>query len=151
MDHYLTPERLEELKKELNELKTVNRLEVSEKLKRAKELGDLSENAEYVEAREEQSRIETKIIKLEETIRNASLITKGGQHQTVKIGSTIVVLKDGQERKFTIVGANETRPEAGLISNESPLGKTFLDKRVGDVVTIKTPGGEVKYKIIAID
>ena len=151
MDHYLTPERLEELKKELNELKTVQRLEVSEKLKRAKELGDLSENVEYIEAREEQSRIETKIFELEEMVRNASLITKGGQHQTVKIGSTIIVLKDGQERKFTIVGANETKPESGLISNESPLGETFLEKKVGDTVKIKTPGGEVEYKIVAID
>ena len=151
MDHYLTPERLEELKKELNELKTIKRIEVSEKLKKAKELGDLSENAEYVEAREEQSRIETKISELEEMIRNANLITKGGQHQTVKIGSTIVVSKNGQETKFTIVGSNETKPEGGLISNESPLGKSFLDKKVGDIVNVKTPSGEVSYKIVSIN
>ena len=151
MDHYLTPERLEELKKELLELKSVKRLEVSEKLKRAKELGDLSENAEYIEAREEQSRIETHILELEEIIRHASLITKNGDHQTVKIGSTIQVSRDGKKMKFTIVGANETRPEQGFISNESPLGRAFLEKKAGDTVGVETPNGSVQYKVLAIE
>jgi|SRR3989344_1686683 len=152
MDHYLTPERLEELKAELQDLKTNKRIEVSEKLKRAKELGDLSENSEYIEAREEQSRIETKIGELEEMIHNANLIEKGGGSQIVKIGSTIEVERaDGKKFKFTIVGANETKPEAGLISNESPLGKVFLEKRVGEKAIVETPNGKVEYKIKAIE
>ncbi len=152
MDHYLTPERLQELKAELQDLKTNKRIEVSEKLKRAKDLGDLSENAEYIEAREEQSRIETKIGELEEMVRNASLINKNGHSQIVKIGSTIEVERaDGKKFKFTIVGANETKPEEGLISNESPLGKVFLEKRVGDKTIVQAPNGEVEYKITKID
>ncbi len=152
MDHYLTPERLQELKAELQDLKTDKRIEVSEKLKKAKELGDLSENSEYIEAREEQSRIETKIGELEEMIHNASLIQKDGHSSVVKIGSSIEVERvGGKKSKFTIVGANETKPEAGLISNESPLGKAFLEKRVGEKAVIKTPNGEVEYKITKID
>lgn len=152
MDHYLTPERLEELKKELIDLKTNRRIEIADKLKKAKELGDLSENSEYTQAREEQASIETRILELEEMIRNAQLITKGGgDHQIVKIGSTIEVERDGKRMKFTIVGANETKPEAGLISNESPLGKAFLDRKAGETVTVKTPNGEVVYSIVSID
>src|SRR3989344_1130797 len=120
MDYYLTPERLEELKKELNDLKTIRRAEVAERLKRAKELGDLSENAEYMEAREEQNQVETRIVELEEMIKNAAVIkhTNGGK---VQIGSTIELEKDGQKMSFTIVGPNETNPSAGKISNESPI------------------------------
>lgn len=151
MDHYLTPERFEELKAELRELKTERRIDVAEKLKKAKELGDLSENAEYAAAREEQSQIESRIAELEDMVRNASLITKQNNHQTVKIGSTIEAASNGQKKKFTIVGSNETKPEIGLISNESPLGTAFLDRRVGDVLTVKTPHGEVEYKILSID
>lgn len=152
MKHYLTADRLEELKKELVDLKTNRRMEVADKLKKAKELGDLSENSEYTQAREEQAAIETRIIELEEMIRNAQIIMKGGgDHQIVKIGSTIEVERGGKRMKFTIVGANETKPEAGLISNESPLGKAFLDKKIGDKVTIKTPNGEAEYLITAID
>lgn len=143
---------MQELKAELQDLKTNKRIEVSEKLKKAKELGDLSENSEYIEAREEQSRTETKIGELEEMIHNASLIQKNDHSQIVKIGSTIEVERaDGKKLKFTIVGANETKPEAGLISNESPLGKAFLEKRAGEKTTVETPNGKVEYKIKAIE
>lgn len=149
MDYHLTPERLEELKKELAELKTGKRAEVAERLKRAKELGDLSENAEYMEAREEQTQVETRIVELEEMIKNAVVIkhTNGGK---VQIGSTVEVERDGQKMTFSIVGPNETDPAAGKISNESPLGKAFLDKKVGDLVKVKTPAGETAYKILSI-
>lgn len=147
MDYYLTQERLDELKNELNDLKTERRLEVAERLKRAKELGDLSENSEYFEAREEQGQVEGRIVELEEMIKNANVIKKAVTKDKVSIGSTIEVVKDKSKYKFTIVGSNEARPEAGLISNESPLGKAFLDKKVGDSVKVKTPGGEVTYKI----
>jgi transcription elongation factor GreA len=151
MDHYLTLERLEALKNELQELKTVKRIEVSERLKKAKELGDLSENAEYTEAREEQARVETRIVELEDMVRHASLIKKEDQHQKVKIGSTVKVSKEGKEFDFRIVGSNETRPERGLISNESPLGKAFLDRAAGEGVVVKTPSGEARYKILSIN
>ena len=150
--YYLTKERLEELKKELAHLKTTRRFEVADRLKRAKELGDLSENAEYVEAREEQSTVETRIFELEDMVKNAVIIThEGGKHEVVTIGSTVLVEKDGKQTKFTIVGSNETKPEDGFISNESPLGKAFLGKAPGEAVTITTPGGAVAYTIIKIE
>lgn len=151
MEHYLTPERLEELKAELNTLKNVKRAEVAERLKRAKELGDLSENSEYFEAREEQRQLETKIFELEEMIKNAKIITKSATKDIVGMGSTLEAEKGGKRFKFTIVGSNEARPEAGLISNESPLGKAFFGKKVGDEVKVKTPAGEVVYKIVNIE
>ncbi len=151
MDYYLTPERLEELKKELEESKTKKRAEVAERLKRAKELGDLSENVEYQEAREEQAQVEGRILELEEIIKNASVIQKTGKQGVVQMGSTVIAEKNGQEIKFRIVGSNETKPEAGQISNESPLGKAFMNRKIGEVVKVKTPSGEATYKIIKIE
>jgi len=149
--YYLTPERFEELKAELVGLKTRKRIEVAERLKRAKELGDLSENSEYIEAREEQGQVEGRIFELEEMIKNAVLIERGKSDSEVKIGSTVRAVKDGQEFKFTIIGSSEARPEEGLISNESPLGRAFLGKHVGDEATANAPAGEIKYKIIAVE
>lgn len=148
---YLTKERLEELKSELADLKGRRRIEVGERLKKAKELGDLSENSEYFEAREEQAQVETRIAELEEMVKNAEIIEKTRAGNTVSIGATIQVEKNGQRRKFTIVGSNEAKPEAGLISNESPLGMAFLSKKAGDKVLIKTPGGQAEYTILAIE
>src|SRR3989338_8675501 len=133
---YLTKERLEELKEELADLKTRRRIEVGERLKRAKELGDLSENSEYFEAREEQAQVETRIGELEEMVKNAEIIEKPNSTSMVSIGSTVEVEKGGQRRKLTIVGSNEAKPEAGLISNESPLGSAFLGKKSGDKVLV---------------
>lgn len=151
MDHYLTQKHLEELKKELNYLRTVKRLEVAERLKRAKELGDLSENSEYFEAREEQEQTERRIMELEEIVKNVSLIKKTTGQETVDIGSTLKAEKNGQNFKFTIVGSAEAKPEAGFISNESPLGKAFLGKKEGDEVIVRTPSGGVTYKIVKIE
>lgn len=149
--YYLTSERLEELRKELNILKTSKRLEVAERLKRAKELGDLSENSEYFEAREEQRWIEGRIIELEDMVKNASLITMTSGKNAAQIGSTLEVSKEGQKMKFTIVGSNEARPEEGLISNESPLGRAFLDQEAGAAIKISTPKGGAVYKILKIE
>ncbi len=149
MEHYLTPERLEELKKELNELKTAKRDEVAERLKRAKELGDLSENAEYMEAREEQTQVETRIVELEDMIKNASVITHTNGNKA-QIGSTIEVERDGKKMTYMIVGPNEADPLAGKISNESPMGKAFLGKTTGELVKVKTPGGEATYKLLSV-
>lgn len=150
---YLTKVKLEELKKELNELKTVKRIEIAEKLKRAKELGDLSENSEYFEAREEQGQIESRVFELEDVLKDVELIEKshdGGS--VVKIGSTIEVAKDGKKQKLFIVGSNEAKPEEGFISNESPLGKAFLGKKSGDTVLVQLPSGKkAEYKILSVE
>ncbi len=150
MDYHLTPERLEELKKELEELKTTRRAEVAERLKRAKELGDLSENAEYMEAREEQTQVETRIVELEDMIKNAVVIKHTNGGSKVQIGATIEVERGEQKMTFTIVGPNEADPGAGKISNESPLGKAFLEHKTGDTVKVKTPAGETAYKILSV-
>lgn len=151
MVHYLTHESLEELKKELERLKKEGRIEIAERLKRAKEYGDLSENSEYADAKEAQSKLESRIFELEEIIRNAVLIKKSTKKDTVHIGSTVEVQKGLKTFKYTIVGSQEAKPEANLISNESPLGRAFLGKRVGDTVEIETPSGKTKYKIIRIE
>lgn len=148
--YYLTPERFEELKAELVHLKIVRRLEVAERLKRAKELGDLSENAEYSEAREEQAVVESRIFEVEDMIKNAVIIKHGSDSKLVEIGSSVVVMKDGKEMTYHIVGSNETKPEDGYISNESPLGKAFLGKKPGEDITVVTPKGEAHYTIVKI-
>jgi transcription elongation factor GreA len=111
-------------------------------------LGDLSENAEYIEARERQQRIEKRIADLEQTVRNAVVI----DHQVkrgdgVVVGSTVEVVHDGARVTFFIVGSNEARPEEGLISNESPLGQALLGHKAGDKVEFKTPRGKSEYRI----
>jgi len=155
MKQYLTKEKLEELKNELNELKTVKRVEVGEKLKRAKELGDLSENSEYFEAREDQSRVESRIFELEGTLKDVELIKKshsgGSASGIVKVGSTIEVSRSGKKMKFFIIGSNETNPDEGYISNESPLGKAFLGRKAGDNVLIQVPNGKVEYKVLSVE
>lgn len=149
--YYLTKERLEELKAELNEFKTKIRAEVAERLKKAKEMGDLSENAEYAEAKDEQSRVEMRIAELENIIKNASIIQKTANKDKVQMGSLVGVSKDGKISKFTVVGSNEAKPEEGRISNESPLGAAFFGKKTGEEIKVKTPSGEVSYKIVSIE
>ncbi len=149
--YYLTAERLEELKKELTELKTVRRMEVADRLKRSKELGDLSENAEYAEAREEQATVESRIFEVEDMIKNAVIIKHSGDTKVVEIGSIVVVKRDGKESRYSIVGSNETKPAEGFISNESPLGKAFLGKKPNDTVIVTTPRGEATYTIVRIE
>lgn len=149
--YYLTKSRLEELEHELGDLKTKKRLEVSERLKRAKEFGDLSENSEYSEAKEEQAQVEGRIFELEEILKNVSIIKKNSDTGEVGIGSTVRAVKGDTEMKYQIVGSHEAKPEEGRISNESPLGKAFLGKKVGDVAEVHTPGGSVTYKILGIE
>lgn len=116
----------------------------------AKELGDLSENAEYTEAKELQSFNEGRISELEDTIRNAVVVSPQQQHSVVMVGSTVKVKSKHGEQKFTIVGASESNPAEGFISNESPLGSAFLGHKTGEEVEVKTPGGVVKYVILEI-
>lgn len=148
---YVSKEKLEELKVELNQFKTTRRIEVAERLKRAKELGDLSENSEYFEAREEQAQVEGRILELEEFVKNAEIIEKAPSGGIVKVGSTVVVKKGDEKMRFVIVGSNEAKPEDGFISNESPLGSAFLDKKAGETVEVTTPKGKAEYKIISIE
>ncbi|MDP3881139.1 MAG: transcription elongation factor GreA [bacterium] len=150
MEHLLTKAKYEELKEELKRLKTNERLEVAARLKVAKELGDLSENAEYFEAREAQEQLEKKIYGLEDIVHNAKIIkiTKG--KDTVSAGAIINVSSNGKKQVFTIVGASEADPGKGYISNESPIGKAFLGKKSGDKVDVETPAGKTSYKITKI-
>jgi transcription elongation factor GreA len=152
-NYYLTKERAEELKKELETLKGERRLEVADRLKQAKEFGDLSENSEYSEAREEQGRVETRISELEDVLKKVVLIKneKTAGTDSVFIGSTVTVRKNGKIHTYRIVGSNEAKPEEGKISNESPLGRAFLDKKVGESVIVKTPAGQADYQIMKIE
>ncbi len=150
MELYITKERLDELKNELEDLKNTARPKVAEQLKRAKEFGDLSENAEYIAARSEREAVESRIEELEAVLKNPVLIEKKTGSDVVSIGATVDVSKDGKSLTFTIVGSSEAKPQEGLISNVSPLGKVLLDCRVGDSVQVDTPNGKVTYTIIKI-
>ena len=150
MAEYISAEALEKLKQELPGLKTTRREDIAMRLEHAKSLGDLSENAEYQETKEEQSLLERQIIDLEEMIRNAVVIKQDRPTDIVVVGSTVVVDAGRGPQTFKIVGSEEAKPSEGKISNESPLGKAFLNRRVGNAVEAKTPGGAVKYKILEI-
>ena len=147
---YLTQERLNELKAELEDLKNNKRQEVAQRLKQAKEYGDLSENSEYAEAREEQANVEGRIFELEELMKEAVTIKTGEGGDVVHVGSVVTVKKAGKEMTYTIVGSYEAKPEEGRISDESPLGKEFLQHKVGDVITVTTPGGSAQYEVVKI-
>lgn len=151
MSEYISEEGLEKLKQELHEFKTVTRQEIAARLESAKALGDLAENAEYSEAKEAQSLNEARIGELEDRLRTIVVIQKPTSIGIVQIGSTVTVSRDGGEERYTIVGTEEANPAGGKISNESPLGKAFLGKKVGDMVTVKTPVGESVYAIVRIE
>ncbi|MDD5341496.1 MAG: transcription elongation factor GreA [Patescibacteria group bacterium] len=150
-EKYFTPEGLEKIKKELNDLKTVKRREITERIEEALKLGDLSENAEYQEAKDEQGMNEAKIRELEEVIKNAVIISgEKGKKKCIEVGCTVHVKFDGQEKEFTIVGPSEADPLKGFISNESPAGEAFLGKKVGDKVNLDAPAGIIEYKILDV-
>ena len=148
---YLTKERREEFEKELGELKSKRRIEIADRLKRAKEYGDLSENSEYSAAREEQATIEARIFELDELLKKAVIISKTDGGDTVRVGSTITVEKGGRTSVYTIVGSYEANPAEGRISDESPLGKAFLKHKAGDVVKVAAPAGTSTYEIVKIE
>lgn len=152
MTYYVTKEGLVRLKKELEELKTVKRKELAEKLQRSTAYGDLSENAEYQEAKEEQAFMEGRIAELEAMVEQTEIIAphSGGE---VAIGSTVIVEREDHRSKqqtFTIVGFEEARPEEGKISNESPVGKALLGRKPGQVVEVLAPAGKAKWRIVAV-
>jgi len=149
-EQYFSPEGLEKLKKELEERKGLIRTEITRKILEAKELGDLSENAEYIEAKEMQGFNEGRVVELEDIIKNAVIIGPNERREVITIGSTVKVKSAHGEQTFTIVGAAESNPSQGFISNESPLGTAFLGHKKSAAVEVKTPAGQVKYTILEI-
>jgi transcription elongation factor GreA len=153
----LTKEGLKKIKEEYEELKNVRRKEVAVRLKEAISYGDLSENAEYEEAKNEQAFVEGRILELEEQIKKAKIITekrsKGGGEKTVDIGSQVTVQEKGgrdEAETYTIVGSTEADPIEHKISNESPIGKALLGHAKGDIVEVQAPGGKFKFEILKI-
>ncbi len=153
IQYHLSKGRYEELKKELENLKGEGRTDVAEKLKRAKEYGDLSENAEYAEAREEQNLIENRIFELEELLKKAIILSEEGAKggDVVRVGCTVTVAKSGKEMKYVIVGPYDAKPEEGKISDQSPLGQAFLGHKEGEEVMVFTPSGKSKFEIRKVE
>ncbi|QQY79468.1 transcription elongation factor GreA [Keratinibaculum paraultunense] len=152
-DVFLTVEGLKKLEKELDKLKTVKRKEVAEKIKQALAFGDISENSEYDQAKNEQAQLEERIAKLEMILRNAKLIDDEDiSTDVVSIGSKVVVkdLEYNEEMEYTIVGSAEANPYEGKISNESPVGKALLGKKKEEIVEVRVPDGLIKYQILSI-
>lgn len=149
-DEYISKEGFSTLKEELKELKEKKRIEIAKKLEFAKGLGDLSENAEYSEAKEEQMINENKIAELESFLSRVKIIEKPKNTNKVSLGSTVIVNSKKGLEKYTIVGTQEVNLEEGKLSNESPFGKTFLDKKKGEEVIVKGPSGDMSYRIVDI-
>jgi len=149
----LTYDGLKKLEEELHELKVVRRKDVAGKIKEARGQGDLSENAEYDAAKEEQAEIEARIAIIEKMLRNAEVIDEEDlDGDTVRIGSTVKVLdmEYNEEMEYLIVGSTEADPVGGRISNESPLGEALLSRKLGDIVTVDAPQGQIKFEILGI-
>lgn len=151
----VTREGLDRLKEELENLKTVKRREVAERIKEAISYGDLSENSEYEEAKNEQAFVEGRILELEEKIKHAKIIAEHQKTKSVQLGSTVhlknLTKKKDEIEVYTIVGSTETDPFDGKISNESPVGSSLLDKQKGDKVKVIAPSGSLEYEIVKID
>lgn len=145
-EYKLTKAGVEELKTELAELKA-RRLEVVEQLKKAREYGDLGENAEYHAAREEQVQVESRISEIENILGSVTIIKEPADNNDVELGNTVVLSGSGGKKVLSIVGSVEADPTANKISDESPLGQALLGKKVGDQVEIKTPGGTALYTV----
>ncbi len=149
--YYVSQEGLKKLKEEKKHRSTILRRAISEKIGTAKDQGDLSENFEYQEAKEEQAQNETRIIQLNDMIARTIVIEKKEGSDTIQIGVKFsAILPNGSEKEFEIVGGTESDPISGKISNESPLGNAFLGKKNGDIVEIEIQSGKVKYKVVSI-
>lgn len=152
-DLFITAEGKAEKEERLRYLKNVKRPEVLDKLKVARDFGDLSENSEYDAAKKEQSIVETEIASIEETLRKARIISADDINKdTVGVGNTVTVydMDFAEEDTYKIVGVIESDPDKNLVSNESPIGSSLMGKKVGDIVTITTPGGDIQMKILKI-
>jgi transcription elongation factor GreA len=149
---YLTEEGLQKINDELHYLKTVRREEIALKLEAAIRQGDLKENADYHDAKDEQGFIEGRIRDLEDSLRRAQVIEDAGPSDVVRVGSTVTVSEEGfdEEETYNIVGAHEADPANGRISNESPIGRALLGARAGDTVSAETPAGEIHFVVQSI-
>lgn len=150
---FLTPEGAAKLKAELEELTTTKRSELAARLRDAIKMGDLSENADYIMAKEDQAFLEGRIQELQTILRNATVVDGGQAGAGVAmVGSRVTVQEKGEDPEtFILVGAKEADPRAGKISHESPIGRALLGKRVGDVVKAETPGGAIVFKILKVE
>lgn len=147
--NYLTPEKFKELEKELMTLKTTRRKEVANSLEYARSLGDLSENAEYQEAREMQATVEDRIAVLENTLKTAEIVS-GERGDVISMGSTVTVEGPKGKQVFKIVGSEEVNTTEGRISNHSPIGSVLMGKKKGDTVSVTAPKGQMSYKIVSV-
>jgi len=149
---YLTPEGEAKLKAELEELKGPRRAELSVRLRSAIQMGDLSENADYHKAKEDQGFLEGRIQEIEFLLRNVVTIEKNVNRDVVSVGNYVTIQEESfSPEKYHVVGAREADPRNGRISNESPIGSALMDHKIGDVVEVETPGGKIKLKILTIE
>ncbi|MGQ9903715.1 MAG: transcription elongation factor GreA [Anaerolineae bacterium] len=149
---FLTPEGLKKLEEELEYLKSVRRAEVAQRLHNAMEEGEVEENPEYEDAKNEQAFVEGRILTIETILSNAVLIEHKGPAHEVRIGSKVTISEEGSNTKehYVIVGSAEADPAAGKISNESPLGRALLGRKSHDEVMVQTPDGPIKYRIVSV-
>ena len=149
-EFYMTQEGISKLEEELHELMHVKRGEIAQRLKEAKEYGDLSENSQWDDAKDQQAYTEGRIAEIENILKHASLI-KGGKSGVVALGSTVHLELEEGIKKYIIVGSTEANPEEGKISNESPIGRALLGKKPGEDVEIELPSGIMTYKITKVE
>jgi transcription elongation factor GreA len=150
-DLYLTKEGAAKVQAELEELEGPKRQDLAKRLRFAIKQGDLSENADYIAAKEEQAFLEGRILELKAILHQATIVEERTNHDEIGVGSTVVIAEDGRpQQTYKLVGATEADPRRGKISNESPIGQALLGKRVGDTAVASTPGGEIEMKIIDI-
>ena len=148
---YLTPEGADKLRKELAELKGPRRTELAARLKHAVSQGDLSENADYISAKEDQAFLEGRIQELDTILKDATVVDPDSRSNNVMVGTTVVIQNEGNaEETFYIVGEKEADPRNGKISHKSPIGKSLMGKGVGDVAIAETPGGKLEFKILSL-
>ncbi|MEK9152780.1 MAG: transcription elongation factor GreA, partial [Patescibacteria group bacterium] len=150
-DHYMTPEKVRRLKADLEDLEKNQRPKTVEDLTKAREMGDLSENAAYTEAKAHLGRIDGRIFSIKDRLKNAIIIESGTDASgRIRIGSIVVVSVGGNERTYQILGSQETNPAAGRISHLSPLGSALIDHKVGDTVSVAANGREIAYVILDV-
>lgn len=150
-EQIISQEGYNKLTDELTLLTTIKRKEIAERIERAKELGDLSENAEYSEAKDAQALNEGRVLELTNTLKNVTVVQRNDSREQVVMGSKVTVKVNDKEKQYMIVSFNEADPLDGKISNESPLGVAFLNRKKGESVEVETPRGVVKYKILKIE
>ena len=147
----ISQEGYDKLKNELDNLVNVKRREIATRIQIAKDMGDLSENAEYSEAKDAQAFNDGRILEISRMIKNLTIVKNGKNGEKIAMGSKVSIVNGDNEKVYTIVSFNEADPAEGRISNESPLGQAFLNKKKGDKVNVKTPKGEIEYEILNVE